>query len=133
MLIAAAQFVVVGGIGIARLLGWSPFIVGAVVVAVATGTPELATTIVAQIRGHHDIGLTNILGSNVFNVLLIAAVAALIHPYRVNFSELLPTLVFGVITTLMILPGRGGVLGRWRGIALLTMYVAYLVANIEKT
>ena len=132
ILIAAAQFVVVGGIGIARLLGWSPFIVGAVVVAVATGTPELATTIVARIRGHHEIGLGNILGSNVFNVLLIAAVAALIHPYRVNFSELLPTLVFGVITTLMILPGRDGVLGRWRGIALLAMYVAYLVANLEK-
>jgi cation:H+ antiporter len=132
LLIAAARFVVHGGTGIASELGWSPFIVGAVVVAVATGTPELATTIIARIRGHHDVGLGNILGSNVFNALLIAALAALIHPYPANFPELLPSLGFGVITTLMILPARGGTLGRWRGGVLLAMYVAYVVATLEK-
>ncbi len=133
LLMVAAQFVVHGGKGVALALGWSPFIVGAVVVAVATGTPELATTIIGRIRGHHDVGLGNILGSNVFNILLIAALAALIHPYRVDFAELRPSLVCGVVTTLMILPGHGGVLGRWRGFVLLAMYVAYVMATLEKT
>lgn len=132
-LIVAAQLVVHGGQGIALVLGWSPFIVGAVVVAVATGTPELATTLIARFRGHHDVGLGNILGSNVFNALLVAALAALIHPYPVNVPELLPSLVFGVITTLMIVPGCRGALGRWRGFVLLAMYVAYVMANLGKT
>jgi cation:H+ antiporter len=131
LLILAAQFVVYGGTRLALILGWSPFVVGAVVVAAATGTPELATTIAARIRGHHDVGLGNILGSNIFNVLFIAALAALIHPYSVKLPELMPSLAFGVITTLLILPGRGGVLGRWRGFLLLVLYVAYVLMTLR--
>ena len=117
----------------ALALGWSPFVVGVVVVAVATSTPELATTIIARKRGHHDVGLGNILGSNVFNALFIAALAALIHPYPVNLPELLPTLGFGVVTTLLILPGHGGMLGRWRGFVLLALYGVYVVITLQKT
>ncbi|MDZ4288499.1 MAG: hypothetical protein U0984_11105, partial [Prosthecobacter sp.] len=131
LLIGAAQFVVLGGQGIGLALGWSPFVVGAVVVAVATGTPEFAATLIARLRGHHDMGLGNILGSNVFNALFIASVTALIKPYRVKLPELLPSLIFGVITTLLILPGRGGRLGRWRGFVLLALYAAYVAANLR--
>lgn len=132
LLIAAAQLVLDGGRGMALALGWSPFIVGAVVVAVATGTPELATTIIARLRGHHDVGLGNILGSNVFNALFIASLAALIHPYAVKLPELMPSLVFGIVTTLMILPGRGGWLGRWRGFVLLALYVAFVLLTLQR-
>ena len=131
LLIGAAQFVVLGGKGMAQALGWSPFIVGAVVVALATGTPELATTIIARSRGQHDVGLGNILGSNVFNSLLVASVAALIHPFQVLPSELMPSLAFGVVTTLLILPGRAGMLGRWRGFVLLTLYVTYILSTLK--
>ena len=131
LLLAAAQFVVHGGIGVAKVLGWSPFVVGAVVVAVATGTPEMATTVVSRLRGHHDVGLGNILGSNIFNALFIAAIAALIHPYPVKFPELLPSLLFGGLTTLMIRPGRGGAIGRWRGLVLLALYAAYVAMTLQ--
>lgn len=130
MLIVAAQFVVHGGRGVALALGWSPFIVGAVVVALATSTPELATTLISRMRGHHDVGLGNILGSNIFNVLFIAAVAALIRPYPVKLPELLPSLLFGVVTTLLIMPGRGGHIGHWRGRLLLVIYAFYLVLSL---
>lgn len=133
LLIVAAQFVVLGGKGVAEALGWSPFVVGAVVVAVATGTPELATTIIARLRGHHDVGLGNILGSNVFNALFIAAVAALIRPYAVKLPELVPSLVFGIVTTFMILPGKGGVLGRWRGFVLLALYAVYVAVTLSSS
>jgi len=133
LLMVAAQFVVSGGRGVALALGWSPFVVGAVVVAVATGTPELATTIIARIRGQHDVGLGNILGSNVFNALFVASVAALINPYSVKPPELMPSIVFGVLTTLMILPGRGGMLGRWRGFVLLAMYMVYVMLTLKNT
>jgi len=131
LLIGAAQFVVVGGKGVALALGWSPFVVGAVVVAVATGTPELATTIIARLRGHQDVGLGNILGSNVFNALFIAALAALIQPYAVKPPEIFPSLVFGIVTTLLILPSKGGVLGRWRGFVLLGLYAAYVAMTLN--
>lgn len=130
LLIGAAQLVVRGGTGMAQALGWSPFVVGAVVVAVATGTPELATTIFSRIRGHHDVGLGNILGSNLFNALFVAPVAALIHPFQVKLPELMPSLLFGVVTTLMILPGRGGALGRWRGFVLLAFYGFYVAMTL---
>lgn len=131
LLIGAAQFVVRGGTGMAQVLGWSPFIVGAVVVAVATGTPELATTIMARLRGHHDVGLGNILGSNVFNALFVASVAALIHPFPVKLPELLPSLVFGALVTILVLPGRGGSLRRWRGFALLAGYAFYVAITLR--
>ena len=131
LLMVAAQFVVLGGKGVAQALGWSPFMVGAVVVAVATGIQELATTIIARLRGHHDVGLENILGSNVFNALFVASVAGLIHPYAVKLRELMPSLVFGIVTTLMILPGRGGGMGRWRGFVLLGLYAVYVTWELR--
>ncbi len=131
LLIAAAQFVVHGGQGVALALGWTPFVVGVVVVSVATSTPELATTIIARMRGHHDVGLGNILGSNIFNALFIASLAALIQPYAVKLPELMPSLIFGGVTTILILPGAGGALGRWRGFALLSIYAVYVTMTLH--
>lgn len=131
MLIVAAHLVVTGGKGVAIALGWSNFIVGAVVVALATSTPELATTIISRIRGHHDVGLGNIVGSNIFNVCFITPVAALIQPYEVRFHEILPSLVCGVVTMLLIFPPRSGFLRRWHGICLLGVYVVYVVMTMK--
>ncbi len=131
MLICSAQFVVHGGTTVAVALGWSPFIVGAVIVAVATSTPELATTLIARMRGHHDVGLGNILGSNIFNALFVASVAALIHPYKVNLPEIMPCLVFGALTTLLIIPGPGGYIGRFRGVLLLAIYIVYVMLSLD--
>lgn len=132
LLIVAAQLVVTGGKGVAEALGWSPFVVGAVVVAVATSTPEFATTLISRLRGHHDVGLGNILGSNVFNALFIASLAALIQPYKVSLPEIQPSLVWGVITVLLILPSRSGELRRWRGAVLLAAYGAYVLLTLNQ-
>lgn len=133
LLIAAAKFVVEGGKGVAEALGWSPFVVGAVVVAAATSTPELATTLISRMRGHHDVGLGNILGSNIFNALFIAAVAALIKPYAVDLPEIQPSLIFGGLTVLLILPAKCGSIRRWRGVLLLALYGAYLLLTLQQS
>lgn len=132
LLVTAAQLVVEGGKGVALALGWSPFIVGAVVVTMAKGALELATTIISRLHGQQDVGLGNILGSNVFNTLFIEALAALIQPYPVKVPDLMPSLVFGIVTTLMILPGKGGRLERWRGFVLLALYAAYLTLTLQR-
>lgn len=126
LLFAAGHFIVISAQGIARAVGLDAFIIGTVLVAVATGTPELATTIVAKLRGHHDLGVGNIYGSNIFNAWLILPIAAIICPIRVaGTKELLVTLGFGVVTTLATYP-RGGALSRDRGLLLLALYLAYI-------
>jgi cation:H+ antiporter len=126
LLFLAGHFIVVGSRAIAEALEVNPFIIGTVLVAVATGTPELATTLVAKFRGHHDLGVGNIYGSNIFNAWLILPIAALICPIQISdTTEVLVTLGFGVVTTISTHTSRG-VLGRDRGLLLLAQYVGFL-------
>lgn len=131
MLIGAAQFVVHGGQGVAIVLGWSDFIVGVVVVAVATSTPELATTLIARMRGHDEVGLGNILGSNIFNMCIVAALVGFIRPCRVSFEEVWPSLAFSFGTVLLIFPGKNSRLGRTRGFLLLACYIAFVIVTLR--
>jgi cation:H+ antiporter len=126
LLFLAGHFIVTSCRAIAVALTVDPFIIGTVVVAVATGTPELATTIVAKLRGHHDLGLGNIYGSNIFNAWCILPVAALICPIRIaNPAELMVALGAGVITTVSTHTSKG-VLGRDRGLLLLAQYAGFV-------
>jgi cation:H+ antiporter len=129
-LIAAGRLVVTGATGIAMSFGIEAFIIGATVVAVGTSIPELATTVIAQIRGHHEVGLGNILGSSIFNGLFIVGVVALICPIAVASREVAVTLVFGVVTVALIWPPRHGFIRRGRGVALVVLYIGYLAAII---
>lgn len=87
LLVAAGRLVVYGATGIAIAFGLNEFAVGATVVAVGTSVPEPATTIIAKLRGHDEVGVGTILGSNIFNGLLIVGVAAIIHPIAVGWRE----------------------------------------------
>ncbi len=131
VLLIASKLVVSGGVGVAHALGWSTFIVGAVVVALATSTPELATTIVSITRGHHDVGMGTIIGSNIFNGWLIAGTVIVISPFAIPFAELLPSLVLGVLTILAIWPGKNGGIGRPRAVLLLALYGVYLAWSLN--
>ncbi len=73
-----------GARGIARSYGLEEFVIGATVVAIGTSVPELATAIMAKFRGHDELGLGTVLGSNLFNGLFIIAVAAMIHPIPID-------------------------------------------------
>lgn len=126
-LVTAGYLIVSGARGIAAAFGIDEFIVGATLVAVGTSTPELATTIVAKLRGHDDVGLGTIIGSNVFNNLFIVAVAAMIHPIYVAWHEVALALGFGLVALALSYPPRHGFIGRERGLLLLTLYVAYNV------
>jgi cation:H+ antiporter len=126
LLILAGRLIVLAAADFGRILGWDTFTVGAVLVAVATSVPELATVIAAKLRNHGDVSVGTVLGSNIFNGLLIVGVAATIHPIRVTWNEFLVAIVFGVLTMLMVIPGRSNRLGVWRGVMLLTTYAAYV-------
>lgn len=127
LLIVAGQFIVTGGKWVGESLGWSPFVVGAIIVAIGTSVPELATTIISRLRGHDEIGLGTIIGSNIFNGMFIISIAAIIHPIEVNLRNVLLGLAFGVAMVLIAVPRKGGIVPRRRGAILLTLYAVYLV------
>ena len=128
LLILAGRLIVLAAQDIGDALGWDTFTVGAVMVAVGTSTPELATTITARLRGHDEVSVGTVLGSNIFNGLLIVGVAAAIAPIRVAGPELRLAIAAGVLSLLLVLPGRSDRLGRGRGVALLLLYAVYLIA-----
>jgi len=126
LLVLAGRLIVVAAKDIGAVLGWDAFTVGALLVALGTSTPELATTVMARLRGHDEVSVGTVLGSNIFNGLLIVGLAAVIAPIRVHANEILAVVVAGVLTLLLVLPGRGDRLGRARGAALLLLYGGYL-------
>ncbi len=134
-LILGAQGLVVSAVFFARLAGVSEVVIGLTVVAVGTSLPELATCVVAAIRDEPDIALGNAVGSNLFNLLSILGVSALIRPVSVNpelYTFELPAMVlFAVI--LVPLAWTGRVLGRMSGGVLVGGYVAFTALLLIRT
>jgi cation:H+ antiporter len=128
LLISAGYSIVSGARGIAHTFGIGEFVIGATVVAVGTSVPELATSIIAKLRGHDEVGLGTIVGSNIFNGAFIVPVAALIHPIAVSRESVFVVLGFGTVALLCSYPDRGGFIERRRGILLLILYGAYLTS-----
>jgi cation:H+ antiporter len=127
LLVAAGRLIVSGARGVGDDLGLDAFVVGVVLVAIGTSMPELATAVIAQLRGHQEIGLGTVLGSNVYNGAVIVPVAALIAPITIARSEVAVSLVFGIIVVSLVTPVFGHVLGRRRGTALVLLYMSSVV------
>jgi cation:H+ antiporter len=130
-LIAAGQFIVTGAKGIALSFGIDEFVIGATIVAIGTSIPELATSIISMARGHDEVGVGTILGSNIFNGLFIISVAAIIYPIKIHLGEVLPVLAFGLVTVILIWPPGHGYIGRARGLLLLALYAAYVIVTLN--
>jgi len=129
-LILAGRLFVTGASGIAEALNINAYVIGVTVVAIGTSLPELVTMLLARWRGHDDVGLGTLLGSNLFNGLAIVGIAAAIHPIRAPSSEVAVALGFGVLTVLLMLP-RAGVISRRRGLALLAAYAAFITTTLS--
>lgn len=132
LLFVSGNLIVDGASAIAESFGIDPFVVGATIVAIGTTMPELATTLISLYRGHDEIGLGTILGSNIFNGLFIVSLAAIISPFPVEFLETVTALIFGGIVIGMAYPDKSGRLGRGRGIMLIGIYVVYLVTILQR-
>lgn len=126
LLLVAGEAFVAGAVGLADRFGWDRFVVGATLVALGTTIPELATSVIAKLRGHDEIGLGTLLGSCIFNGAFIVPAAALITPPAVAFDEVSIALGAGVALVIAALPIRERTLGRRRGALLLAIYAAYV-------
>ncbi len=131
-LIGGGHLIVHGAHGLAVQFGLSEFAIGATVVAAGTSVPELATTVIAQLRGQREIGLGTILGSNIFNGLWIIGVAAVICPINTAGWQTTIALIAGIVTVIMLVPSRDGFIGRMHGVLLLVSYVIYVTLVLRK-
>ena len=129
-----AELLVRGATGIAERLEISEVVVGAVIVAVGTSLPELTTTAIAALRREHAIAVGNAIGSNVFNLLGVLGLAAVVSPLPIerDLYELeLPALV---LSTAILLPlARRVELGRAQGLLLLFLYAAFIAAVLGRS
>lgn len=129
-LLAGARFLVEGSVNIARSFGISEAFIGLTIVAIGTSLPELATSLIAALKRHSEIAIGNIIGSNIFNVLGILGVTAIIAPIPVESRFLtfdLPVLI-GVTLLFTALLLLRPVIGRGMGAALLAGYAAYVIS-----
>jgi cation:H+ antiporter len=130
-LVAAGNLIVLGAREIAVSFGVSEFIIGATIVALGTSVPELATTIIAKVRGHDEVGLGTVLGSNIFNGIFIVAIAALIHPIVLPLRDVAATLVYGILAVAFVFPPKNGFIERRRGVILLFLFVGYVATVLQ--
>jgi cation:H+ antiporter len=130
LLVLGARWLVDSAVTMARAFGVSELVIGLTVVAAGTGAPEVATSIIATIRGQRDIAVGNVVGSSIFNILAVLGITSLIVPDGIPVAPgaLAFDLPVMLACSLACLPifftGRG--VERWEGFVFLGYYVAYV-------
>ena len=127
-LVSGAKLLVSGGVSIARTLGIGEWFIGITVVAIGTSLPEIVSSIMAARRGHGEMAIGNIFGSNIFNILMVLGITSIIHPLNIT-EPIHPDLMIatGLTCLLFILMLRGKhSLGKISGVILLITYFLYI-------
>ncbi len=132
-LVGGSLLLIEGAVDIATRVGVSDAVIGLTLVAVGTSLPELATAIVAGLRHHSEIALGNVLGSNLFNLLLVLGVLGLIAPFRVAREMLSFDIWVMVGAAVVLLPvmTTGWRIGRREGAAFLIAYGIYVAMKYQ--
>jgi cation:H+ antiporter len=131
LLALGARWLVDASISFARHLGVSELVIGLTIVAAGTSLPEVATSLVAAIRGQRDIAVGNVVGSNIFNILGVLGISAAAAPAGLAVAPALPAfdLPLMIAVALACLPifFTGHLIARWEGVLFLGLYGAYTV------
>lgn len=144
LLIKGADFFVDGSSSVAKILKVPTIIIGLTVVAFGTSMPELSVSVTAALRGSNDLAVSNVLGSNIFNLLVVLGCCALVKPVAAKWSLLKKEFPFSILITIILLlvdsdfsimkildGNQGFVLGRWAGLLFLTLFVLYIYATVK--
>ncbi len=129
-LFLGGKWVVDGAVSIAQYFGLSESFIGLTVVAIGTSLPELVTSAMAAYRRNIDIAVGNVVGSNIFNLLWILGISAIINPLPFDVMSNSDIVMMILASTLLILAmpiGKRNAIDRWNGVFFLIVYVAYIV------
>jgi cation:H+ antiporter len=131
LLVTGSNLLVESAVTMARALGISELVIGLTVVAAGTSLPELATSVLAAIKGERDIAVGNIVGSNIFNLLCVLGLASLVSPQAITVAANALAFDFPVMLAVAVacLPifFAGYRINRWEGLLFIAYYVAYTV------
>lgn len=133
VLVLGTRVLLSGATGLARLMGFSEIVIGLTIVAAGTSFPELATSVMASVRGKDDIAFSNVTGSNIFNILFILGISALIYPLTISDSLFLrdiPIMIGASLVALSILKS-GFVISRIEGVILIVLYLIYITFLVQ--
>ena len=130
VLVAGSQLLVNSATDIAEELGVSDLVIGLTVVAIGTSLPELATSVLAAMRGQRDIAVGNVVGSNLFNLLCVLGLTGIVSGDGIPVTDDSLRLDFPVMlaATAALLPvvRRGFRIERWEGVVFIVLYVGYV-------
>ena len=137
LIIVGANYLTEGASVLARRFGVSPLVVGLTIVAFGTSSPELIVSLMSALKGNSDIAMGNVVGSNIFNVLVIGGITALVTPITITRSTIrreiplmiLACLVLSVMALDRVFAGTGAtenILSRREGIVLLCFFLIFL-------
>ncbi len=131
MLTVGARWLVDGAVSLAEHFGVSELIIGLTIVAIGTSLPEVATSVVAVCRGQRDLAVGNVIGSNVFNILLVLGACGIVAPDGVAVSDValhfdIPVMVIVAVACLPVF-FLDSMIARWEGIVFLLYYAAYVI------
>jgi cation:H+ antiporter len=128
LLAGGAQATVTGAVGMARFLGLSERVIGLTIVSAGTGLPEVVASLVSSIRGRSDVAIGNVIGSNLFNILGILGISALVSPLPVAPGLINSDCWWMLGVTLLLFPliFSGFRVNRWEGGVLFAVYGVYL-------
>ena len=133
-LVAGAESLVRGASKIALSLGISPLVVGLTIVAIGTSSPEVAVSVGAVLNGSTDIAVGNVVGSNIFNVLFILGISALITPLVVHSQIIRQEVPIMIGASVMLaVMAIDGALGRLESALLLSLLVGYIVFLVRQS
>lgn len=128
MVVTGADFLVDGASSIARKSGVSDFVIGLTIVGFGTSCPELVVSLTGAIQGISDVAIGNVVGSNIFNTLLILGLTATLSPLvitKANKTRDIPiTILVTLILCIFILTGE---IGRWAGVLFILLFAGYMV------
>ena len=130
VIVVGADWLVDAAVGMAREFGVSDALIGLTVVAIGTSAPELVTTVVSTLRGERDIAVGNLLGSSIYNILLILGITALVPAHGLALPTVLVRIDIPIMVavTLVCIPIfiSGRRVGRTEGAVMVVAYLAYL-------
>jgi len=130
LLVLGSRWLVAGALALARALGVSELVIGLTIVAVGTSLPEIATSLMAAWRGERDIAVGNVVGSNIFNLLVVMGLTAASVPGGLAVADAVVRFDAAVMVAVAVaaLPifVTGGRIARWEGALFLGYYVAYV-------
>lgn len=129
-IIGGGNLVVNSASAIALTFGMSENLVGLTIVALGTSLPEFITSVIATRKGEIDIAVGNVVGSNIFNILMVLGIAGVINPMTVSFVAICDIAVLVIVSALVLFITKKKEINKYNGLMLIAIYVCYLCYTI---